>query len=102
MNPTVPKRVVDEALERDQTWAAAEYLAEFRSDLEGFVALEVVEACVGDYREMPPAPGTRYRAFVDPSGGSDHPMTLAISHKHGEEIIIDASASARRRSRRRP
>jgi hypothetical protein len=90
MNPTVPKRVVDEALERDQTWAAAEYLAEFRSDLEGFVALEVVEVCVGDYREMPPTAGTRYRAFVDPSGGSDHPMTLAISHKHGEEIIIDA------------
>jgi hypothetical protein len=90
MNPTVPKHTVDEALEHDQTWAAAEYLAEFRSDLEGFVGLEVVEACVGDYREMPPAAGTWYRAFVDPSGGSDHPMTLAISHKHGEDIIIDA------------
>jgi hypothetical protein len=90
MNPTVPKHTVDEALEHDQTWAAAEYLAEFRSDLEGFVGLEIVEACVGDYREMPPAAGTRYRAFVDPSGGSDHPMTLAISHKQGEDIIIDA------------
>ena len=38
MNPTVPKRVVDEALESDQAWAAAEYLAEFRSDLQGFVS----------------------------------------------------------------
>jgi hypothetical protein len=33
----------------------AEYLPEFRTDLEGFVALEVVEACVGDYREQQPA-----------------------------------------------
>jgi hypothetical protein len=90
MNPTVPKHTVDEALEHNLTWAAAEYLAEFRGDLEGFVGLEIIEACVGDYREIPPAAGTFYRAFVDPSGGSDHPMTLAISHKRGEDIIIHA------------
>jgi hypothetical protein len=34
MNPTVPKHTVHDALEHNQTWAAAEYLAEFRSDLE--------------------------------------------------------------------
>ena len=34
MNPTVPQRVIDEAMERDPASAAAEYGAEFRSDVE--------------------------------------------------------------------
>jgi hypothetical protein len=45
------------------------------------VALEVVESCVGDHREMMPAADVTYRAFVDPSGGSEDAMTLAIAHK---------------------
>jgi hypothetical protein len=62
----------------------AEYLAQFRTDVEGFVALEIVEGCVGDYREQLPARGTRYGAFVDPAGGSGpDAMTLAIAHKAG-------------------
>jgi hypothetical protein len=47
----------------DRTRATAEYLAEFRTDVEGFVALEVVESCVGDHREMLPAAGITYRAL---------------------------------------
>jgi hypothetical protein len=43
----------------------AEYLAEFRTDLEGFVALEVVEACVGDYREQQPAADNSYSRSPD-------------------------------------
>src|SRR5712671_6329959 len=46
LNPSLPQRVVDRALEKDRTRATAEYLAEFRTDVEGFVALEVVESCV--------------------------------------------------------
>ena len=37
MNPSLPKRVVDEAMERDPESARAEYMAEFRSDLERFI-----------------------------------------------------------------
>jgi hypothetical protein len=44
--------------------ATAEYLAEFRTDLEGFVALEVVEACVGGYREQQPAADNSYRRYA--------------------------------------
>jgi hypothetical protein len=54
----LPQRVVDRALEKDRARATAEYLAQFRTDVEGFVALEVVEACTGDYREMLPAATT--------------------------------------------
>ena len=46
MNPTVPQSVIDEAMERDPASAAAEYGAQFRSDIESFVAREAVEACV--------------------------------------------------------
>ena len=73
--------MVDRALEKDRARATAEYLAQFRTDVEGFVALEIVEACTGDYREMLPAASNFYRAFTDPSGGSDDSFALAISHK---------------------
>jgi hypothetical protein len=70
--------------------ASAEYLAQFRSDLEAFVAKEAVEACVtpGVY-ERAPAHGVTYAAFVDPSGGSADAMTLAIGHvDHGKETVV--------------
>jgi hypothetical protein len=93
LNPSLPQRVVDRALEKDRTRATAEYLAEFRTDVEGFVTLEIVEGCVGDYREQLPACGTFYGAFVDPAGGSGpDAMTLAIAHKTRPDnrITIDA------------
>ena len=68
MNPTAAQRVIDEVAERDPAMAAAEYGAQFRSDVETFISRDAVEACVGDYREMAPASSCYYRAFVDPSG----------------------------------
>jgi hypothetical protein len=94
-NPSLPQSVVDRAIERDRTAASAEYLALFRADIEGFVPLEVVEACVGDYVEIPPAEGTKYFAFVDPSGGSSDSFTLAVSHRQENQIIIDATRERR-------
>ena len=97
LNPSLSQRVVDRALEKDRTRATAEYLAEFRTDVEGFVALEVVEGCVGDHREMLPAAGVTYHGFVDPSGGSEDAMTLAIAHKTrpDERVIVDAIREVR-------
>ena len=46
MNPTVPQAVIDAAMERDPAYAAAEYGAEFRTDVETFVLREAAEACV--------------------------------------------------------
>jgi hypothetical protein len=86
----LPQSVVDRALERDRAAASAEYLAQFRSDIESFVAYEVVRACIGDYVEAAPLSEHRYSAFVDPSGGSADSFTLAISHREGERIYIDA------------
>jgi hypothetical protein len=89
-NPSLPQSVVDRALERDHAAASAEYLAQFRTDIETFVPYEVVQACIGDHNEMAPLPNPTYHAFVDPSGGSADSFTLAISHRDGERFIIDA------------
>lgn len=69
-NPSLSQSVVDRALERDRAAASAEYLAQFRNDVEGFVSYEVVLACAGDHFEMAPVSGQRYCAFTDPAGGS--------------------------------
>jgi hypothetical protein len=92
MNPTLPERVVQDAIDRDPLAAAAEYMAEFRTDVESFIARETVEACTGDAAELPPAEGVRYAAFVDPSGGSADAMTLAIAHKDAAtgRAVLDA------------
>src|SRR5262249_4977002 len=71
-HPTLPQRVVDRALERDPSAAAAEYLAQFRSDIESFIAREVVEKAVAPgIRERAPNEEVSYVAFVDPSGGAN-------------------------------
>jgi hypothetical protein len=90
MNPTLPQRVIDRAMEADPEAASAEYGAEFRGDLEVFVSREIIEACVSTgVTVRSPLDSVNYRAFVDPSGGSNDAMTLAISHHEGNRAILD-------------
>jgi hypothetical protein len=90
MNSTVPQSVIDEATERDPASAAAEFGAEFRSDIEGFISREVVDAAVVPGRhELPRETGLSYRAFVDPSGGSADSMTLGIAHPDHGNLLLD-------------
>lgn len=90
MDPTLSQKVVDRAYERDASSAAAEYGAEFRTDVESFVSQDVVNACVDpDLFERPPIPAIRYTAFIDPAGGSGQDaMTLAISHREKPDIVV--------------
>ncbi len=91
MNPTIDPRIIEDALERDPAAASAEYLAEFRTDVETFISREAVEACVSlGAIERGRVGGISYRAFVDPSGGSSDAMTLAIAHREGDRIVLDA------------
>ena len=90
MNPTVSQATVDAAMEADPASAASEYLAQFRTDVETFVARDVVEAAVTQGRfELPRVERTRYFAFTDPSGGSSDSMTLCIAHTAGNRVIVD-------------
>jgi hypothetical protein len=90
MNATVPQSVVDAAMEADPASAAAEYLAQWRTDVETFVGRDVVESAVVPGRhELPRMDHTRYSAFVDPSGGSSDSMTLAVAHMQGSRVVLD-------------
>jgi len=91
MNPTVSQHIIDAATERDPVSAAAEYGAEFRCDVESFVARAAVEECVAlGITERAPLSDTVYAAFVDPSGGNAESMTLAIGHQQDGVAILDA------------
>lgn len=80
----------------DPAAAPAEWLAEFRDDLEDFVSKEVVDECAVKGRfELPPMQSMHYTAFCDPSGGSSDSMTLAIAHREGDRGVIDAIREAR-------
>jgi hypothetical protein len=90
MNPTVAQRIIDEAYEADPAVAAAEYGAEFRTDVERLLTREAVMACVKvGILERQPDRTHNYMAFTDPSGGSGDSFTLAIAHKEGKTNILD-------------
>jgi hypothetical protein len=89
LNPSLPQSVIDRATERDPASASSEYLANFRTDIEGYITREAAEACVDDgVFERPPG-NFNYVAFTDPSGGSVDGFTLAISHREGNQTILD-------------
>jgi hypothetical protein len=91
MNPTVSDDFLAKEYEKDPAKAKAEYGAEFRTDIEGFVSAEVVDACIEIGRfEIPPISGASYTAFADPSGGSADSFTLAIAHREGQKVVLDA------------
>jgi hypothetical protein len=94
MNPTIDPAIIAEAYEADPESAAAEYGAEFRSDVAAFVAREVVDAVTVAQRfELSPLPGVSYVGFVDPSGGSADAMTLAIAHSRAAAKGESAAAA---------
>lgn len=89
-NPSLPQSVINEAMERDPAWASAEYLGQFRTDVENFLTREAIEACISpDVHERPPERRNHYVAFVDPSGGSADSMTLGIAHTEGRTQVLD-------------
>jgi len=91
-NPTLPQRVVDRAIERDPANAAAEYGGNFRNDIESFVNVEAVRACVSaGVFERPYQRGINYFGFVDPSGGSSDSFSLAVGHvdRDKQTVVLD-------------
>jgi hypothetical protein len=84
MNAVVPQSYIDQHLADDPARASAEYLA-FRTDLESYIARDVVEAAIVRGRhELPYNPSYTYTAFVDPNGGGKDAFALAIAHSEGD------------------
>jgi hypothetical protein len=99
MNPTVPQSFIDQHMQEDPARAAAEYLAQFRTDIESYISRECVEACVTrNVFERPPERNVSYFAFCDPAGGSGtDSMTLAIAHKNSLKgtVVLDCLREVR-------
>jgi len=90
MNPTFSQKKIDRALKRNPTTARAEYFAEFRADVEGYLSLEDIEAVTVRRRKaLLPCVGVHYKAFVDPTGGKSDSFALSIGHAEKNKIIID-------------
>ncbi len=91
MNPLVDEAVIAAAFEQDAIAASAEYLAEFRRDVEAFLSIEAIEGVVIPGRlELPPRKDVKYSAFTDPSGGSQDSFTVAIAHRENDLAVLDA------------
>lgn len=95
-NPTLPRRIIDEADAADPAAARAEWHGEFRDDVETFVTRDTIDAVTR------PSPMTlpfdrqhKYFAFVDPAGGGADEFCLAIGHEQGDDIIVDVLLARR-------
>ena len=96
MNSSLPIQLVYDALCRDPDAAQAEYMAQFRSDLEQFLLREVIDTAVRTSPlELPYDKAHKYTAFVDPAGGGADSYCLAIGHKEGEDTVIDVLRARR-------
>lgn len=96
MNPTIDEKFLERERERDPVNFSAEYMAEFRRDISGYLDRELVEdAMRSESVDLPPIAGARYFAFTDPSGGRKDAFTLAVGHIEGDKRIIDAVRTKR-------
>jgi hypothetical protein len=100
MNPLVDRTVIAQAFADDPIAAASEYgqcgSVSFRRDVESLFDPEALRAVtIQGRRELPAADAVRYVGFVDPSGGSSDSFTLAIAHREGTQVVLDAVRETR-------
>ena len=96
MNPTLPQRVVDDAMAEDAPRASAEYLAQFRSDIASLLDPDLVQQAMRSKPvEIPPVSNCRYFAFCDPAGGGQDEFTLAIGHLDRDTVVVDVMRGLR-------
>jgi hypothetical protein len=89
MNPTLDPEIIKAALRDDFQSASSEWLSSWRSDIEGFLSLELVENCtISGRRDLPRIDGIQYRAFTDPSSGRVDSFVLTIGHAAGDGTVI--------------
>jgi len=90
LNPTIPQALIDRELAEDPAGADAEWMANFRNDIGGWLDIALIEAAV-DYgiTVRPALSHCVYTAAADPAGGSGKDsFTCAISHnEHGGAVL---------------
>ena len=89
-NPSLPQKIVDDAMAKDPSKARAEWLGQWRDDLAEYLSRALIEDAVDDgVIVRPPVPNVRYSAFADPSGGASDSFTCGIAHRENDMAILD-------------
>jgi hypothetical protein len=92
LNPTIPQDLIDRELADDPAGADAEWMANFRNDIGGWLDIALIDAAV-DYGVTVRSPATlhhTYTAAADPAGGSGKDsFTAAISHNENGTAVLD-------------
>jgi hypothetical protein len=103
MHPGISDRVLTRAYERDEVAASAEYGAQFRADVEGFLSREVVEVVtVPSCYERARDPHHTYTGFLDFAGGGSvgsDSATACIAHQEERDGRVIAVMDAIREVR---
>jgi hypothetical protein len=93
MNPTLDRATVERSIAEDPAKGKAEWLGEFRDDVNDLLPADVIEGATDwGISERAPRPGIKYMAFADASGGTGQDsFGMAIAHVDdlSEAIIID-------------
>jgi hypothetical protein len=97
MNPSISQAMIDAAMEADAASASAEWLAQFRVDIESWIGREIVEAAIDlGVFERAPIDEVRFFGYVDPAGGSGaDSMTLAVANCENRVLTLDALREVR-------
>jgi hypothetical protein len=89
MNPTLDAKQIAAEIARDPAVGKAEWLAEWRDDLATFLDRLLIEAAVDvGVTVRPRIRNVTYRCFIDPSGGVGDSMTLGISHRGENDVVV--------------
>ncbi|WP_409455271.1 hypothetical protein [Methylocystis sp. H62] len=94
LNPTLDDAEIERDLADDYAAARAEWFAEWRDDVAGWMPLEIIEAARdGGVTVRPPHLNSSkrifYRSGCDPSGGQKDSFTCAIAHDEDGVSILD-------------
>jgi hypothetical protein len=93
LNPTLDQAEIDAALAEDAVAASADYLSQWRDDLNSYVPRDLIEGAIDrGVTERPYQPGTRYVAFDDAAEGvsaTGDSYTAAVAHRDGDMVILD-------------
>ena len=103
LNPLLDVAEVQEALQEDPSGGAAEWLGQFRCDLESFLSREVIAAVVNADRplELPPRSECAYCGFLDAGEGGPNgdSFTAGVAHLERREdndfLVLDACRETR-------
>jgi hypothetical protein len=91
LNPLLPQSEIDDALAEDAQAARADYLSEWRDDLQNYIPRQLIESAVDvGVTARPHDPRHRYFSFIDSSSGQRDSFSCAVTHREGDVAILDA------------